>query len=71
MSFCDFRFNLFVFLINVLEILLYYFMVARATYYYIITAARAALDGFIISNAEGSTASARKYFIIKRTLFLF
>ena len=51
--------------------MLYYLIVAQLTHYYIITAARTALDDFIVGNAEGSTASARKYFIIKRILFLF
>ena len=46
-------------------------MVTQITHYYIITAARATLDGFIINNIKDSIASVKKYFIIKRTLFLF
>ena len=46
-------------------------MIARATHYYVITAARTALDSFTIVNTKGDIMSAKKYFIIKRTLFLF
>ena len=34
-------------------------------------AARTALNSFTVSNAKGSIISAEKYFIIKRTLFIF
>ena len=46
-------------------------MVARITHYYIITAARTTLHGFTVGNAKNSIISARKYLVIKRTLFLF
>ena len=71
MSLRDFRFNLFIFLINVLKIVLSYLIVTRITHYYIITAVRTTLYGFTVSNTKGSIISARKYLIIKRTLFLF
>ena len=71
MSFSNFCLNLFIFLVNVLEMVFSHLLVAQATHYYIITAARTALDGFTVSNAKGSTISIRKYFIIKRTLFTF
>ena len=46
-------------------------IVTQITHYYIITAARTALDGFTVGNAKDSTVSAKKFFIIKRTLFSF
>ena len=51
--------------------MLRHLIITGTTYYYIITAARATFHGFIISNIEGSTVSAKKYLIIKRTLFSF
>ena len=48
-----------------------YLTVARATHYYIIIIVRTTLHGFIVGNTKGSTASAKKYFIIKRTSFSF
>ena len=33
--------------------------------------ARTALDGFTVGNTKDSITSAKKYFVIKRTLFLF
>ena len=54
-----------------MEIVFSYLLVAGATHYHIITAARTALDGFTVSKAEGSKTSIKRYFIIKRTLFMF
>ena len=69
MGFRNFRFNLFIFLINILEIMLHYLIVTQATHYYIITVVRTSLNNFTVADAEGSIVSAEKYFIIKRTLF--
>ena len=33
--------------------------------------ARTALNSFTVGNTKGSTASAKKHFVIKRTLFTF
>ena len=46
-------------------------MVAGLTYYYIIIIIRTTLDSFIIGNIKGNIISAKKYFVIKKTLFLF
>ena len=51
--------------------MLRYLIITQITYYYIIIVARTALNNFTVSNAEGSTASTKKYFIIKRILFSF
>ena len=69
MSFSNFRLNLFAFTIDGLEIMFSYFVVTRLTCCYTIMITRTTLDGFTVGNAEGSTTSAKRYFIIKRTLF--
>ena len=71
MSLNNFCFNLFAFMINNLEIVFRHLSVAQVTHYYIIIATRTALNGFAVSNTKSSTASAEKYFVIKRTLFTF
>ena len=48
-----------------------YLAVAGMTHSYVLTAARAALDGLIFDNAEGVTTSAGRHVIIKKTLFMF
>ena len=45
--------------------------VTKITHHYIIIVARTALHNFTVKNTKGSTASTKKYLIIKRTLFLF
>ena len=45
--------------------------VTEITHSYIITAARAALDSFIINNIKGVILRAERYLIIKRSLFGF
>ena len=67
----NFCLNLFAFIINSLEMLFRYFTVAQITHYQIITATRTALNSFIVGEAEGYTINIRKYFIIKRTPFVF
>ena len=59
------------FAINGLEIVFSYLAVTRLTYCHIITAIRTTLNGFAVGNTKDSTASARKYFVIKRILFAF
>ena len=59
------------FVINGLEIVFSYFTITGPTHCNIITTTRTTLDGFIVGNAKGSTASAKRYFVIKRTLFTF
>ena len=46
-------------------------MVAEMTHSYVITVIRAALNCLIISDAKSITINAEKYFVIKRTLFIF
>ena len=70
-GFKNFRLNAFTFTVNNLEILFQYLVVTRPTYYYIIIIMRITLDGFTVSNAKGSITSAKKYFVIKRILFMF
>ena len=48
-----------------------HFIIAGLTYYYIITATGAALNGFTVKNIEDSAISAKKYFIIKGATFMF
>ena len=67
----NFRLDLFAFAINGLEVVFQYLIVIRPTYCHIIIIIRTTLDGFTVSNAEGSTISAKKYFVIKRILFMF
>ena len=48
-----------------------YLLIAEATHYNIIMVVRTALDSFIVDNAKGSIVIAKKYFIIKKFLFVF
>ena len=59
------------FMINGFEVLFKHFIIAGATHYYIIMAIRAVLNGFIIRKAKSGIISIKKYFIIKRTSFVF
>ena len=70
-NFGDFYLNLLTLIINDLEVLFQHFIIVGPPYYYIITATGTALNDFTIRNAKGSVASAEKYFIIKKTSFLF
>ena len=54
---------------NGLEIVLSYLTVTRLTHCYIIITMTATLNGFIVGNTKSSATSARKYFVIKKTLF--
>ena len=69
MSFKYFRFNLFMFLINILEMMFRNFIIIGMSYYHIIIITRTALDGFAVTNAKSGATSTEKYFVIKRTLF--
>ena len=67
----NFCLNSFIFMIDGLEVAFSYLIIAGLTCCHVVITTRATLDGFIISNAKGSTASAEKYFVIKRILFAF
>ena len=62
---------MFTFIINNFKVLFRHFIIARATHYYIITATRAALNSFIIRKTKSGTINTERYFVIKRTLFIF
>ena len=49
--------------------LLNYLIIIEITSGYIVTVAGTTLYGFTVNDAKGSTASIKKYFIIKNTLF--
>ena len=58
-------------MINNLEVLFGHFIIIRMTHYHIIIVIRTALNSFIVRKAKSGIISIRRYFIIKKTLFIF
>ena len=52
-----------------MEIFFGHLVVARPTHSHIIMVIETTFNDFTVGNAEGSATSAKKYFVIKRTLF--
>ena len=69
MSLRNFRFNLFTFIINILEIVFRDLTITGTAHYYIIITTETTLNGFTVINAESGTTSTEGHFIIQKTSF--